>query len=588
AYETGAGKMPHGTVVDPKIFVSIAPDGIVSILAHRSEMGTGVRTSLPLIVAEEMEADWTKVRVVQAPGDEVKFGNQDTDGSRSTRHYLLPMRQIGAMARAMLEAAAAKRLGVPASEVKAVNHEVVHSASGKRLGFGELAADAANQPVPAVDSVQLKSPKDFRYLGKGQVSIVDLHDITVGKARYGADVRLPGMKYAVIARPPVTGGKVKSFDSAEALKVPGVEQVLEVKGWPWPSKFQPLGGVAVVARNTGAAIKGRDALKVEWDDGPNAAYDSVAYRAELEAAARQPGLVVRQEGDVEAALKSADKIVTGEYYLPHFAHASMEPPVAVADVKGDKAEIWAPVQSPGGTREDVAKTLQLPPENVTVNVTLLGGGFGRKSKCDFALEAALLSKTLGAPVKVQWTRDDDIQHDFLHTVSVERIEAGLDKSGKVVAWRHRSVAPTILSTFAAGADHAAPFELGMGLVDMPFEIANIQCENPAAKAMTRIGWFRSVSNIPRAFAVQSMVGELAHATGRDQKDMLLELIGTPRVVKLASVKDLWNYGEPYESYPIDTGRLRRVVEFVAEKGNWGRSLPKGHGLGIAAHRSFVS
>lgn len=588
AYETGAGKMPHGTVVDPKIFVSIAPDGIVSILAHRSEMGTGVRTSLPLIVAEEMEADWTKVRVVQAPGDEMKFGNQDTDGSRSTRHYLLPMRQIGAMARAMLEAAAAKRLGVPASEVKAVNHEVVHSASGKRLGFGELAADAANQPVPAVDSVQLKSPKDFRYLGKGQVSVVDLHDITVGKARYGADVRLPGMKYAVIARPPVTGGKVKSFDSAEALKVPGVEQVLEVKGWPWPSKFQPLGGVAVVARNTGAAIKGRDALKVEWDDGPNAAYDSVAYRAELEAAARQPGLVVRQEGDVEAALKSADKIVTGEYYLPHFAHASMEPPVAVADVKGDKAEIWAPVQSPGGTREDVAKTLQIPPENVTVNVTLLGGGFGRKSKCDFALEAALLSKTLGAPVKVQWTRDDDIQHDFLHTVSVERIEAGLDKSGKVVAWRHRSVAPTILSTFAAGADHAAPFELGMGLVDMPFEIANIQCENPAAKAMTRIGWFRSVSNIPRAFAVQSMVGELAHATGRDQKDMLLELIGTPRVVKLASVKDLWNYGEPYESYPIDTGRLRRVVEFVAEKGNWGRSLPKGHGLGIAAHRSFVS
>ncbi|WP_315756268.1 MULTISPECIES: xanthine dehydrogenase family protein molybdopterin-binding subunit [unclassified Bradyrhizobium] len=588
AYETGAGKMPHGTVVDPKVFVSIAPDGIVSILAHRSEMGTGVRTSLPLIVAEEMEADWSRVRVVQAPGDEVKFGNQDTDGSRSTRHYLLPMRQIGAMARAMLEAAAAKRLGVPPSEVKAVNHEVVHSASGRRLGFGELAADAANLPVPAVDTVQLKSPKDFRYLGKGQVSIVDLRDITVGKARYGADVRLPGMKYAVIARPPVTGGKVKSFDPAEALKVPGVEQVIEVKGWPWPSKFQPLGGVAVIARNTGAAIKGRDVLKVEWDDGANAAYDSVAYRAELEAAARQPGLVVRQEGDVEAALKSADKVITGEYYLPHFAHASMEPPVAVADVKGDKAEIWAPVQSPGGTHEDVAKTLQIPPENVTVNVTLLGGGFGRKSKCDFALEAALLSKTLGAPVKVQWTRDDDLHHDFLHTVSVERIEAGLDKSGKVVAWRHRSVAPTILSTFAAGADHAAPFELGMGLVDMPFEIANIQCENPAAKAMTRIGWFRSVSNIPRAFAVQSMVGEIAHATGRDQKDTLLELIGSPRVLKLASVKDLWNYGEPYESYPIDTGRLRRVVEFVAEKGNWGRSVPKGHGLGIAAHRSFVS
>jgi isoquinoline 1-oxidoreductase beta subunit len=588
AYETGAGKMPHGVVVDPRVFVAIAPDGTVTIVAHRSEMGTGVRTSLPLVVAEEMEADWSRVRVQQAHGDEVKYGNQDTDGSRSTRHYLMPMRQIGASARAMLEAAAAKRLGVPASEVKAVNHEVVHSASGRKLGFGELAADAAKEAVPAPASVKLKDARDFRYLGKGEVSIVDLRDITVGAARYGADVRLPGMKYAVIARPPVTGGKLASFDASEATKVSGVEKVMEVQGWPWPSKFQPLGGVAVIARNTGAAIRGRDALKVTWDDGANAKYDSVAYRAELEDAARKPGLVVRKEGDADAALKSADKVITGEYYLPHFAHVSMEPPVAVADVKGDKAEIWAPVQSPGGTREDVAKTLGIPEDNVTVNVTLLGGGFGRKSKCDYALEAALLSKALGAPVKVQWTREDDVRHDFLHTVSVERIEAGLDKSGKVIAWRHRSVAPTILSTFAPNSVHAAAFELGMGLVDMPFEIANIQCENPEAAAHTRIGWFRSVSNIPRAFAVQSMVGEIAHATGRDQKDMLLELIGSPRIVNLSSVKDLWNYGEPYDSYPIDTARLRRVVELVADKGEWGRSVPKGHGLGIAVHRSFVS
>jgi len=588
AYETGAGKMPHGTVVDPRVFVAIAPDGIVTIVAHRSEMGTGVRTSLPLIVAEELEADWSRVRVQQAHGDEVKYGNQDTDGSRSTRHYLIPMRQIGASARSMLEAAAAKRWGVPAAEVKAANHEVVHAASGRRIGFGDLAADAAKQSVPSVEGLKLKDTKDFRYLGKGEVSIVDLRDITVGTAHYGADIRLPGMKYAVIARPPVTGGKLVSFDATEAKKVSGVEKVIEVKGWPWPSKFQPLGGVAVIARNTGAAIKGRDALKVVWDDGANGKYDSVTYRGELEAAARKPGLVVRQEGDADAALKSADKVIVGEYYLPHFAHASMEPPVAVADVKGDKAEIWAPVQSPGGTREDVAKTLGIPEENVTVNVTLLGGGFGRKSKCDFALEAALLSKELGAPVKVQWTREDDVRHDFLHTVSVERIEAGLDKAGKVVAWRHRSVAPTIASTFAADAVHQAPFELGMGLIDMPFEIANISCENPEAAAHTRIGWFRSVSNIPRAFAVQSMVGELATATNRDQKEMLLELIGSPRIVNLSSVKDPWNYGEPYDSYPIDTGRLRKVVELVAEKGGWGRTVPKGHGLGIAAHRSFVS
>jgi isoquinoline 1-oxidoreductase subunit beta len=588
AYQTGADKMPHGVVVDPRVFVAIAPDGAVTIIAHRSEMGTGVRTSLPLIVAEEMDADWSRVRVQQAHGDEVKYGNQDTDGSRSTRHYLMPMRQIGASARTMLEQAAAKRWGVPVTEVKAVNHEVIHDGSGRKIGFGDLAADAAKEPVPAIDSLKLKDPKSFRYLGKGEVGIVDLHDITTGKAGYGADIRLPGMKYAVIARPPVTGGKLVSFDSTAAMKVSGVEKVMEVKGWPWPSKFQPLGGVAVIARNTGAAIKGRDVLKLTWDDGANGKYDSVAYRATLEEAARKPGLVVRKEGDVDAALKSADKVIVGEYYLPHLAHVSMEPPVAVADVRGDKAEIWAPVQSPGGTREDVAKTLGIPEDNVTVNVTLLGGGFGRKSKCDYALEAALLSKELNAPVKVQWTREDDVQHDFLHTVSVERIEAGLDKNGKVIAWRHRSVAPTIASTFAAGANHEAAFELGMGLIDNPFEIANLQCENPEAAAYTRIGWFRSVSNIPRAFAVQSMVGELAHATGRDQKEMLLELIGSPRIVDLSSVKDPWNYGEPYSSYPIDTARLRRVVELVADKGGWGRSVPKGHGLGIAVHRSFVS
>jgi isoquinoline 1-oxidoreductase beta subunit len=587
-YETGAGKMPHGTVVDPRVFVAIASDGTVTIVAHRAEMGTGVRTSLPLIVAEEMEADWSRVKVQQAHGDEARFGNQDTDGSRSTRHYLLPMREIGASARTMLEAAAAKRWGVPVAEVKAVNHEVVHSATSRRLGFGELAADAAKESVPSVEGLKLKNPRDFRYLGKGQIGIVDLRDITVGTAQYGGDVSLPGTKYAVIARPPVPGGKLKSFDATEAMKVSGVEKVMEVQGWPWPSKFQPVGGVAVIARNTGAAIKGRDALKIVWDDGANGKYESSAYRAEIEAAARKPGLVVRKEGDVDAALKAADKVIVGEYYLPHLAQVPMEPPVALANFRDGKAEIWAPVQSPGGTREDVAKTLGIPQENVTVNVTLLGGGFGRKSKCDFAIEAVLLSKAIGAPVKVQWTREDDIRNGFLHTVSAERIEAGLDKSGKVVAWRHRSVAPSIASTFAPNALHQAPFELGMGLIDMPFEIANVQCENPEAAAHTRTGWFRAVSNIPRAFAVQSMVGELAHATNRDQKDMLLELIGSPRIVKLDSVKDPWNYGEPYESYPIDTARLRRVVEVVADKGGWGRAMPRGHGLGIAAHRSFVS
>lgn len=589
AYATGAGAMPHGVVTDPRVFVSVAPDGIVTVVAHRSEMGTGVRTGLPMIVADEMGADWARVRIVQAPGNEEKYGNQDTDGSRSTRHYLLPMREVGAAARTMLETAAAQRWKVPASEVRTGVHEVVHDGSGRRLGFGELAADAAALPVPAADSLRLKDPKDFRYIGKGTVSMTDLHDITTGRAGYGADVRLPGMKYVAIARPPVVGGKLVSFDAAEASQVPGVERVMEVRGWPWPSKFQPLGGVAVVARNTGAAIKGRNALKIVWDDGANAQYDSAAYRAELETAVRAPGLVVRNDGDAEAALKGADKVVVGEYYLPHLAHVSMEPPVATARWADGKIEVWAPVQSPGGTREDLAKTLDISADDVTVNPTLLGGGFGRKSKCDYVLEAALLARELRAPVRVQWTREDDVHHDFYHTVSAERIEAGLDKSGKVVAWRHRSAAPSIGSTFAPDTKHQIPVELGMGLIDLPFDIKNVRCENPEAAAHTRIGWFRSVSNIPHGFAVQSMVAEIAHATGRDPKDVLLELIGPARIVPFsASVKAPWNYGEPVDSYPIDTGRLRRVVELAAEKAGWGRTLPEGHGLGIAAHRSFVS
>jgi isoquinoline 1-oxidoreductase beta subunit len=315
----------------------------------------------------------------------------------------------------------------------------------------------------------------------------------------------------------------------------------------------------------------------------------------MEQTASNPCKVVRNDGDAESALKSAARVITGQYYLPHLAHASMEPPNAVVNVfegkAGTECVAYAPTQSPGGCRDDIAKVLGIPVENVTVNVTLLGGGFGRKSKWDYVLEAALLSKATGAPIKVVWTREDDIQHDFYHTVSVERIDAGIDANGKVIAWRHRSVAPTIASTFKAGSDYEASFELGMGLVDNPFDIPNLRCENGQCEAHTRIGWFRSVSNIPHGFAVQSMVGEIATSLGRDQKDVLLELLGADRIVdprKSPEVANYWNYGDPFETYPIDTGRLRRVVEKAAEQAGWGKQLPKGEGLGVAVHRSFLS
>jgi isoquinoline 1-oxidoreductase beta subunit len=592
AYATGAEAMPHGVVTDPHVFVSIDKDGLVQIIAARAEMGTGAaRTSLPMILADELEADWSRVKIVQSPGNEEKYGNQDTDGSRSVRHFIQPMRQTGAAARLMLETAAAKRWGVAIGDVEAKNHEVVNKKTGAKLGYGALAADAMALPTPAAGQIKTKDPAQFRYIGKGSIKPVDQHDIIMGKAVYGIDAKVPGMKFAVIARTPVLGGKLVSYDAAETMKVPGVEKVVVLDGTPPPAKFQPLGGIAVIAKNTWAAMKGRDALKTTWEDGPHGSYDSAAFKTQMEATARQPGAVLRNDGDAEKALASADKVVTGEYYLPHIAHASMEPVNATANFTGGKCEVWAPVQSPGGTREEVAKNLGLKPDDVVIHTTLLGGGFGRKSKCDYAIEAALLSKAVGAPVKVIWTREDDIQHDYFHTVSVERIDAGLDKSGKVIAWRHRSVAPTILSIFAPGQKHEAPFEQGMGFVDNPFDIANLRCENGEADAHTRIGWFRSVSNIPHAFAVQTMVAEIAAATNRDPKEMLLELIGKPRIVdprKSPDVKDFWNYGDPFEVYPIDTARLRGVVELVAAKADWGKPLPPRHGLGIAVHRSFLS
>jgi isoquinoline 1-oxidoreductase beta subunit len=423
------------------------------------------------------------------------------------------------------------------------------------------------------------------------VQIYDLHDITTGKAIYGADVIVPGMKYAVIARPPVVGGTVKSLDDSAARAIPGVEHVIQLESSMPPAKFAPLGGVAVVATNTWAALQGRDALQIEWDDGPHAVYNTEQYHQEMSATAQQPGKVIRNQGDVDAALSSAARTFSAEYYQPHMAHIAMEPPVALANVANGKCEVWAPVQSPYGTRQDVAEKLGIPIEDVTVHVTLLGGGFGRKSKCDFVLEAAVLSQEVGAPVHVQWTREDDIRHSFYHTTSVERIEAALDADNKVTGWLHRSVAPSILSTFAADEGYQFFIEYGMGFADMPFEIANIRCENGQAMAHTRIGWFRSVSNIPRAWAVQSFAAELAHELGRDQKDFLLELIGTPRIIdpKAAGMPDdLWNYGEPYAEYPIDTGRLRNVVELAAEKAGWGKQLPEREGLGIAVHRSFVT
>ena len=558
-YPTGGDGMPNGLRYDPSLFVSIDNEGTVTITAHRSEMGTGSRTSLPMVIADELEADWSRVKLVQAEGDEPKYGNQDTDGSRSMRHHIQSMRQIGASVRQMLAQAASKEWGIDLSEVTVENHTI--SGGGQSADFGAFAEAAMAEPVPEFEALTFKTPDQFRYIGKGEVSIYDLKDITTGAAVYGADVNLDGMKYAVIARPPVVGGTIRSFNASETLKVPGVERVVQIEGSMPPAKFAPLGGLAVIASNTFAAIEGRDKLEIDWDGGKHAGYNTEAFKAEMMAAAETEGAVLREQGDVAGAFANAAKTFAASYYQPHMAHIPMEPPAAVANFADGKLEVWGPVQSPYGTRQDLAADMGMDEADVRVNVTLLGGGFGRKSKCDFAIEAARLSKAIGAPVKVQWTREDDVRHSFYHTTSVERIEVSMDENDKVTGWLHRSVAPSILSTFAPDSGHQFFIETGMGHVDIPFEIENIRCENPAAMAHTRIGWFRSVSNIPRAFAVQSFAAELAHELGRDQKEMLLELIGSARQIDPGTAnmpEDFWNYGEVYEEYPIDTGRLANV------------------------------
>ena len=587
----GADSMPGGTVDSPQVFVSMDADGTVTIVAHRAEMGTGVRTSLPMVVADEMEARWDRVKVVQAPADEARYGNQNVDGSRSVRHFFAPMRRVGAAMRQMLEAAAAARWAVPVGEVRAVQHEVVHTPSGRRLGFGELAAEAAKQPVPTREQLQLKKPADWRYIGKGKTTGIDQAAITRGQAAFGMDAVLPGMVFAVVARPPVVGGKLRQADTEAALKVPGVIKVVEIPGFQGAPVFQPLGGIAVVARNTWAAMQGRAALNPQWDDGPNGSYDSAAFRREQEQAVKSPGTVYRNNGDAPQVISGspADRRLSADYFVPHLAHATMEPPVATAVVTDKGCEIWTSTQNPQAALDGVAAALKLKPAQVKVNVLLLGGGFGRKSKPDYVSEAALVANAMrGTPVKLVWTREDDIHHGYYHAVSLDHLEAAVNADGLPEAWLHRTAAPTITSLFAPGSKAAAPFETGMSATNMPFAVPNVRVERAEVAAHARIGWFRSVANIPHVFATQSFVGELAHRAKQDPLKYVLALLGPDRKIDPTTLSDVFNYTESPVDYPIDIGRMRAVIEAAARGARWGRKLPKGHGLGLAFAYSFVS
>ena len=566
---------------EPNIWVRLLTSGDVEITCARSEMGQGVRTTMAYLVADEMEADWARVRVIQAVGD-VKYGNQNTDGSTSVILFYDSLRKAGATARCMLEQAAADSWGVPVGECRADNHRVTHAGSGRSTPFAELVDAASLLEVPT--DVVLKDPSEFRYIGK-HVATLDNQAFVTGQAKFGADVSMPGMGFASMQRSPTVGGSVRSLDDADARAFPGVTSIVQIPALTFPALFQPIGGVAVVAENSWAALEGRKRLNIQWNAGPNGTHESTAYRLELEASASGPGRVARDNGDADAALAAAGRKVEASYYVPYLAHAPMEPPACVAVVADGRCEVWAPTQDPQTARTMLAGALGLTEEQVTVNVTLLGGAFGRKSKPDFVVEAALIARATGTPIKLQWSREDEIRHGYYHAVSAQRLEAAMGDDGKPTAWRHRTAFPSIFTTFAPGVTGPTDQEIGLGAYTVPFDIPNVRVEACDAPAHVRIGWFRSVSNIHHSFAVNSFADELAHEAGRDPKEYLLDLIGPPRVL------DLYQggpsaYGVDTTVYKYDTGRLRAVLERAASEANWGGSLPEGHARGAAAHYSF--
>ena len=575
-------------VFKPNVYISIKGTGEVELIAHRSEMGTGIRTSLPLVMADEMEADWNQVKIVQGQNDK-KYGDQNTDGSYSIRMFYPQLRKAGATVRLMLEQAAAREWGIDVSECKAVNHEVV-SSSGEVFGFGYLAEKAADLPIPDESKITLKSPEDFKYITK-KTSIYDLEDIVTGKAVFGFDTQIPNAKVAVVKRNPEAGAGIKTYNSDPAEAMPGVQKVFKINAPGFPSGFEkPLGGIAVVADNTWAALKGREALEIEWDKGVNAKYDSVRYLAKMQKKAGKNGHIKREQGNIKPALKNAAQVIEGDYQVPHYCHSPMETPCAVAHYKSDgSCELWAPVQDPQWTGRAVANVLGIEEEKVTVNVTLLGGAFGRKSKPEFAVEAALISKETGSPIKLLWTREDDIQSSFYHFLCAQHMEVGIDSDNKVNAWLHRSIFPPIGGSADANNKEASTFELCMGMLDMPYDIENICCETHEAPTQIRIGWLRSVANINHAFALGSMMDQIAEARELDPIENILNLIGRDRNIDFENLVDgFWNYNEKVADFPWDTKRFKNVIRTVREKSDWGKKLPAGKGMGFAAHRSFLT